>query len=153
MKDNTKLIDMNSATAILVAKNAVWALVCWAYGFLLPVRPFILLLLLLVFADMATGITAAKHRGEAINSKGMRRTVRKIIGYFAAIVCVHGCDFVFEVQKSYGFDMTFSVAALIALTELKSVLENVSSYTGIEIWKNFTDSLPDVKIKDLFKKK
>lgn len=143
-----KVIDMDSTTAIWAAKNAVWTLVCWAYSFLLPVRPFILLCMMLVLADMFTGITAAKQRGEPINSKGMRRTVRKILGYFAAIVCVHACDYVFEVQKNYGFDMAFSVAALIALTELKSVLENVSSYTGIDFWKNFTESLPDIKLKD-----
>lgn len=152
MKD-VKQIDMSSATAILVVKNAAWTLVCWVYGFILPVRPFLLLSMLLVFADMYTGVTAARHRGEEINSKGLRRTIRKIIGYFTAIICVHVCDFVFGVKSSYGFDMAFSVAALIALTELKSVLENVSAYTGIDLWKNFTDALPDIKLKELFTKK
>lgn len=138
---------------ILTLKNTAWMLVAWMWSFVLPIGPFLITAILMVLLDMYTGISAARARNEAIHSKGMRRSIRKILGYFSAILAVHWCDYVFGVKAEWGFDMAFTIAGLIALTELKSILENVSSYTGINFWQSLIDALPDIKLKEIFSPK
>jgi phage-related holin len=123
--------------------KAIFA-VCLAYSlsFFIPIQSFLLGTVLLVFTDTATGIWKAKTRKEPITSAGMRRTIIKIIAYFLAIILS-------EMVKNIWIkevDLAYYVSAYIAITELKSNLENLSVITGLDFWaviKNFVqDKLP-----------
>lgn len=101
----------------------------YVISFLVPLLPFLLIVLSLVICDLFTGIRAANKRGEEIRSKGLRRTVFKFIEYAVAILLAEGMSKVFFP----GLPLTFAVACFIALTEFKSNLENISVSTGTNV--------------------
>jgi phage-related holin len=96
---------------------------------LLPIAHFILIGVLLVTCDWITGVWAAYNRREKITSKGLRRTVEKVLFYSMAI-------FLVMVVESAFFASHFVVAMValyICMVELFSNLENISSITGTNI--------------------
>lgn len=128
------------STAFL--KTALAATWIWVFNLLLPVGHFMMMTMLLVVADFITGITAARHRGEALRSKGFRRTVLKTVLYCLAILLSHGMDMVFFQPKNLSFDLVWIVAGLIGLAEFKSNLENIAVVTGVDIWARIADRIP-----------
>ena len=138
-------MNITGLTAILKWANAV--LFAWVVSFILPVKDFLIITTILVVCDLWTGVRAAKHRGEVIHSKGFRRSVNKISLYFIAILLSEGVSKVFDVP----INLTYVTAGIIALTEFKSNLENISTVTGVDILSAISDQLPS--IKDLLKKK
>lgn len=109
----------------------------WLFSFMVPTAPFVGIVMFLVFADFVTGTRAAMKRGEKITSKGLRRTVEKISLYFLAILAVEGVRIIF-VQT---IPITYMTAFAIAITELQSIVENVESVTGVQIWKTLKDTI------------
>lgn len=103
----------------------------YIYPFMLPIKSFLILTLALVACDTITGIMAAERRGEKVSSKGIRRTLEKIIAYFIAILLSEGMRVVFmnEVQVPY------FVALIIAIAEFKSNIENIEHISGHSIWQ------------------
>lgn len=100
-----------------------------AINWLMPLAQFVGVTLFLVFGDLATGVYAAKARGEQIHSRGLRRTLLKFSMYSIAIIGAHALESVF-----FGtFPMVFSISAYIAVTEFWSVLENVGMITGTNV--------------------
>jgi hypothetical protein len=87
-----------------------------------------------------TGTVAAKHRGEVIHSRGLRRSIVKITLYFTAILLSEGFEKVFGLD----IDISYMVAGLIAITEFKSNLENIGEVTGIDIWSKIAEKLPSL---------
>ena len=122
-------------------------IISWLLGFIMPIAAFLGMITFLLVLDFITGIRAAKHRGEAITSKGFGRTVEKILLYYASILAARGLDVVFLIPKDYMIDLTWIVAGFIAVTEFKSLLENVYAITGTDIWKEIADILPRFKKK------
>ncbi len=109
----------------------------YAVNFLAPITPFLVFIMVLVFADLYTGISAAKKEGiykKLEASKGMRTTVTKIIQYFIAILLSRGMVVAFEINTTY-LPLTYIVAFYIAYVELKSNFENISRTTGIDLWQ------------------
>lgn len=106
-------------------------------AFLIPLIPFLGMVFVLVFVDFLTGIRAAKARKELITSGGMKRTIEKITLYFAAIMLSEGMSKVFFA----GAPITYVVATYIALTEFKSNIENISTVTGIDLWKKIVSKI------------
>lgn len=101
----------------------------WLLSFLLPIQNFLIFTVAVVFADMITGIKAARKEGQKISSKGLYRTTEKIVVYFVSIM-------IFELARktfSLPFGVTYSVASMIAFTELFSVAENVKRITGVNL--------------------
>lgn len=112
----------------------------WLLAFVLPSASFLIFTVVLVFADLCTGTMAAKHRGETIHSRGLRRSVSKIVLYLLAILLSEGFEKVFELH----IDISYMVAGLISITELKSNMENIGEVTGIDFWSKIADKLPSV---------
>lgn len=106
-------------------------------AFLIPLIPFLGMVFVLVFVDLLTGIRAARKRKEDITSGGMKRTIEKITLYFAAIMLSEGMSQVFFA----GAPITYVVATYIALTEFKSNIENISTVTGIDLWKKIVSKI------------
>lgn len=115
-----------------------------ALGFLMPIAKFLLLVSSMVVADYFTGTRAARHRGEVINSKGMRRTIEKIVMYFVGILLSEGLTWTFSLPRFGDLSLTFTVSAFICATEFRSNLENISSYTGNDLWAKLVSNFPDL---------
>lgn len=129
---------------IEIAKNFLLILGMAALNWLVPIRDFVLVTLLLVFFDLGTGLQAARKRGETIHSKGLRRTITKFAMYVAAIIGANAVQTVYFPQ----FPMVFAISAFIAATELLSVLENVGTVTGTNVAGVIRDKLLSAAKKD-----
>lgn len=88
--------------------------------------------------DLITGIYASYKRGEGISSAGIGRTVTKFLVYQIAIIS----GFVLE---TYILDNMFPISKLVAgvigVTETTSILENVNSITGTNVFQELIKRL------------
>lgn len=97
-----------------------------------PIGPVFLTVFLAVFADTITGCWAAKKRGEAITSSGLRRTVSKILIYFIVIGTGYLLDTYLIGSLSPVVKLT---GAYIGIVEFTSILENSSAILGQNIFQ------------------
>ncbi len=110
----------------------------WLLSFLMPVASFLFFTVVLVVCDLGTGVMAAKKRKEVVHSKGIRRTVDKMIVYFIAILLSQGLMKVFEIPI---LNLTYTVSLIIAIAEFKSVIENVETIADLKIWSFIKEKL------------
>ena len=92
----------------------------------------------MILADFVTGMWAAKKRGEKITSKGFSRTLAKIFLYEAALAVSF---IVHQYLTGDALPADKLVAALVGLTELKSILENLDSINGTSTFKLIVDKI------------
>lgn len=103
-----------------------------SFAALAPIHAVMITVGFLIFADLITGIWAAKKRGEKISSAVMRRTVSKIVIYQMAVVG----GFLLETYLLSGLlPVSKIVAGVIGLVEFKSMLENSNSIMGGDLFK------------------
>ena len=90
---------------------------------------------LFVGFDLATGIgKVIKKEGiRKITSKGIRRTVEKIIGFSIAIILANILDQLFFKNLGYICLLNFT-GAIILISEFISIMENLSVITGNTIF-------------------
>lgn len=103
--------------------------------FFAPITWSIIAIGVLVFADVFTGIRAAKKRGERIHSRGMSRTVGKMLYYTIAIVLSR----VMEIGFIDWLPIAQLTSGYIALVEFKSNMENIATVTGVDVWNHLKD--------------
>ena len=106
-------------------------------SFLVPIQSFLVLTVFLVVLDLFTGTRAAKKRGDLIRSRGLSRTVEKILLYFAAILATEAMRVVFMPPVPLAYVTAFA----IGVTEFKSNIENVEAATGVNIWHYLKEKL------------
>jgi phage-related holin len=113
------------------------------FAALMPIRPILLAVLCLVFADMITGMWASKKEKKKITSSRMRRTVIKLLAYQFAIIFA----FILETWMLDGLPVVNVITGLIGLTEGKSFFENIRRISGVDFWSEILSKLnmPDVK--------
>jgi uncharacterized membrane protein len=110
-------------------EKITYAICCgWIFSFFIPIKGFLIFTIFVVFADMGTGILAAKKEGQKINSRGLYRTIEKIIVYFCAILIFEGARNTFSLPN-----ITYMAAFLIATVELYSISENIKRITGVNL--------------------
>lgn len=109
----------------------------WMASFLTPLAPFLIFTAFLVVADLVTGIKAARRQRHKITSTGLKRTTEKLLVYFIAMLAAEGMSYVFMPQMP----VAYLVAFTIAVTEFKSILENVEVVTGVSIWQAIKDKV------------
>jgi len=110
-------------------EKITYAICCgWIFSFFIPIKGFLIFTVFVVFADMATGIIAAKKEGQKINSRGLYRTIEKIVVYFCAILIFEGARNTFSLPN-----ITYMAAFLIATVELYSISENTKRITGVNL--------------------
>lgn len=102
-----------------------------------PIHHLLLSTGVMIFADLVTGVYAAYKRGEPITSSGLRRTVTKMFVYELSIVLA----FIAEHYISDILPFVKMASAMIAVTELKSIYENLNSISGINLLKGLIDKL------------
>jgi hypothetical protein len=99
------------------------------FSFFVPIKGFLLFVIAVTFADMVTGIKAARKKGQKINSRGLYRTSEKIAVYFVGIMIFEGAKNTFSLPVP----ITYMVAFLIATVELYSISENIKRITGVNL--------------------
>ena len=110
-------------------EKITYAICCgYIFSFFIPIKGFLMFSVFVVFADMGTGILAAKKEGQKINSRGLYRTIEKIIVYFCAILIFEGARNTFSLPN-----ITYMAAFLIATVELYSISENIKRITGVNL--------------------
>jgi len=106
-----------------------------------PVKTMIATVIILILADLVTGIIAAVKRKEKISSAGIRRTFTKFCVYNTGILL----GFLVETYLLHGFLPVSKIAAgLIGVVEMKSVYENLDQLTEQPIFKALIDKLGSV---------
>jgi hypothetical protein len=93
-----------------------------------------------------TGVRKAKALKEKIQSRGFRRTISKMNDYCLAIISSQ----VFTWMLDLEFTLSYYVAMFVCGIELKSIFENVSQTTGVDIIGYFKGFIPNPK--DILKK-
>lgn len=112
-------------------------------AFIAPIQATILASLGLVFADTVTGIWASLKEGNKLTSYKLRRTVLKTLAYMLSLVVAH----VIEAYMLEGVPVVKTIAGLIAITEGKSIFENLERITGINYWNAILDKLQGSSLK------
>tara|TARA_R110000868_G_scaffold32701_2_gene119129 strand:- start:52 stop:456 length:405 start_codon:yes stop_codon:yes gene_type:complete len=111
-------------------EKIAYAICCgWVFSFFIPIKGFLLFVIAVTFADMVTGIKAARKEGQKINSRGLYRTSEKIAVYFVGIMIFEGAKNTFSLPVP----ITYMVAFLIATVELYSISENIKRITGVNL--------------------
>ena len=108
---------------ILVALIAVFA----------PIQPLLLTVGVLIAADTITGVIAAYKRGEEIRSSGFSRAIVKMFVY--QVVLISGFLMETYLLSDVGMPITKLIAGFIGMVEMKSLIENTESITGIDLLK------------------
>lgn len=119
---------------LLVALAAVFA----------PIKAIIIVTGVLVFADLLTGILAARKKGQQITSAGLRRTVTKTTVYLSA-VCLGFLVEKFMIDSI--LPISKIVSGIIGMVELKSLMENLNIIYGSDIFKTVIDKLGSINDK------
>jgi phage-related holin len=112
-------------------------------------KPLIVGLFIFLALDLITGIRKARIKKEPITSLGLRRSVSKFLEYSIAILASQVFTFVFKLDIT----LSYYVALFIATIELKSIFENISETTGINLWKVVRKLIPSISQLEEEKKK
>lgn len=107
---------------------------------LAPIKAIMYSVGALVVADLVTGIAAAHKRGEKITSQGLKRSVVKTLVYQLAVII----GMVVDNHLIPGIGVLKVVSGLIAVTEVKSIAENIKVLTGIDVWAALQNKLNDL---------
>ena len=111
-------------------EKITYAICCgYIFSFFIPIKGFLIFTIFVVFPDMGTGIIAARKEQQKINSKGLYRTMEKIVVYFCGILIFEGARNTFFLP----FNITYMAAFLIATVELYSISENIKRITGVNL--------------------
>ena len=103
-----------------------------------PAKAMIVTTIVLILADLITGVLAAQKSNEPITSAGLRRTVSKLLIYETAILLG------FLTQTFLTGDsipVSNIIAGFIGLTELTSVMENLNIIGGGSLLKALLQKL------------
>lgn len=104
----------------------------------IPIKAALLAIVALTLLDLVTGVTAAIRRKEALTSSGFKRTVVKLFVYLS-VACL---AYVVETYLTGELiPLAKIMSGLIGITELKSVLENLESITGLPLLQLLIDKL------------
>ena len=123
-------------------------------AFLMPIKPLMILVGLMIILDTIFGIWKCKKQGTEITSKGLSSIVSKMVLYEAAVILIFALEkfmlgeFVLLFTAIPLF-LTKVVATLLVGIELTSMSENFKEATGISIWHKIKVMLGRAKdIKD-----
>ena len=112
-------------------------------------KPLIVGLFIFLLLDLITGIRKATINKQAITSLGLRKSLSKFLEYSIAILASQVFTFIFKLDIT----LSYYVALFIATIELKSIFENISETTGINLWKFVRKLIPSISQLEEDKKK
>ena len=103
-------------------------------AFLAPISTVIFAVMFLIFVDLITGVLASLKEKQRITSSAMSRTIAKTFVYCTTIIVTY----VVHKYLLVGFDFPVEsiVSGFIALTEMKSILENMDRISNHSVLKD-----------------
>lgn len=103
-------------------------------AFLAPIVTVIFAVMFLIFVDLITGMLASMKEKTRITSSAMSRTIAKTFVYCTTIIVTY----VVHKYLLVGFDFPVEsiVSGFIALTEMKSILENLDRISNHSVLKD-----------------
>lgn len=113
------------------------ALALSALAIFAPVKPLMLAALFLVVVDTITGLLAARKKGEAVTSAKLRRSVSKALVYSAGLMAGHVTG-IYLIDQDWVAKL---VAGAIGVTEMLSIAENLSHFSGGGVLKSLVTKL------------
>jgi len=123
---------MKTPQHLLLALIAVFA----------PVKAAVLTAIVLVLADLITGLMAAHKRGDPITSSGIKTTVAKIMLYEVAILL----GFLVQHYLTEGIlPVCNLITSVIGLTEITSILENLQTINPAVSWTSLVSRFTKTK--------
>lgn len=109
-----------------------WATVM---GFIAPIQWLLWICFAMTVVDMVQGIRVARKFKKKIESgKNWKGTIRKIMDEFTIICLAHGIEWAI-LDESGVFALTGGVTAIITLTELWSIIENLNTLDPSGPWR------------------
>lgn len=122
--------------ALLISTMAIFA----------PIKTTLMTAMVLIAFDLVTGVWSAIKRKEKITSSGIRRTIVKLIVYEMSLAM----GFLAETYLlDHQLPLVKLIAGLIALTETKSVFENMNIILDANIYDQLIKLLGSESTKDL----
>lgn len=110
---------------------ALWAI-------LVPAHAAIGTVALLITSDLVLGVLAARKRKEPISSAGLRRTVTKFFVFETALIL----GFLAGENLMEGSTLLLNlVTGLVAITEIRSIFENLNELSGTDLLKKLISKL------------
>lgn len=106
-------------------------------------------LFIFLLLDLITGIRKARLNKQAITSSGLRRSINKFLEYSIAILASQVFTYIFKLDLT----LSYYVALFICTIELKSIFENISETTGVDLWKGIRKLIPSLSQLESDKKK
>ena len=104
-------------------------------AFLAPIQWLLLICFATTVVDMIFGIRVARKQNRKIESnKNWEGTLRKIIDEFIIVALAHGIEWA-VLDQSGVFVITGGVTAIITLTELWSIIENLNTIDPDGPWR------------------
>ncbi len=103
----------------------------WLVLFLAPIKISMYVVIFLIVSDLIFGTWASiGHKNEPFSSRALRRTLGKIFIYEFLVV------FAWVLQKNVWPDQALvkGCMTLVSVVESISILENIKTITGIDIW-------------------
>jgi hypothetical protein len=119
--------------------------------FFAPVQEILLMMMVLVFADTASGIWKCKKLGIKITSFGLSALVSKLFVYCGAILLVYSVDQILIndfLKTIFSVDHTVTkfVALVFSFIELKSIDENYVAVKGYGFWEKAKQLIASLKV-------
>ena len=105
-------------------------------SFIMPISQSLLFVGVISMFDWITGVLKAKKTNTVSSSK-MIRKFYSTTGYFIGIIIAHYVEIYFASE----IPIVKAVVAIIALTEIQSLRENIKEISGTDILKPITNLL------------
>ena len=132
---------MHQAVELGAAGKVFSAVAGAALAYIAPFQSFLITIVVLVVADLVTGIWSSNKRGEKFEAKRLKQLIGKVILYPLALLLAHVMVDTFFKGISVVDSLTYMVALFICAIEFQSNIENIGSITGIDIWASVKDWL------------
>lgn len=109
----------------------------WLLALIAPVRATMITIVFLIIVDFITGLYASYKEKIPIRSDRLSHTVSKFFMYNLVILA----SYFLEEHIIHEVPFLRIIAGFIALTEIKSILENFNTIYGVNIFKALVNTL------------
>lgn len=123
-------------------------LLFWVFTLLSPVNGVMMTMVFLIIVDFITGAYVAYKNNIPFNSKRIGHTVSKFFIYNLVILSA----FFLEVNIVNEVPFLKVIAGFIAITEVKSILENYNQIYGVNPFKALSNLIKNSTFKEAFEK-
>lgn len=123
-------------------------------AFLTPIRPLLFIVGFMIFIDTLTGVIRSKKLNQPITSRKLSQIITKMLLYQGAIISLYFIDKLLlgefiSLFTSITLFLTKVGAITLVFIETKSINENITQATGVNVWDVFKQMLSRAKyIKD-----